>query len=95
MSSLTHFSLEPGCEDYSLLDQAVVDSEQGLDSILIESIETLELDALFVEPSGVPSSFSSGFLCWVSAISDFIIYGTRLEHYFCLCLSWARCQHPN
>ena len=38
MSSLTHFSLEPGCEDYSFLDQAVADFEQGLDSILTASI---------------------------------------------------------
>ena len=32
VSSLTHFSLEPGCEDYAFLDQAVADFEQGLDS---------------------------------------------------------------
>ena len=29
VSSLTHFPLEPGCEDYAFLDQAVVDFEQG------------------------------------------------------------------
>ena len=39
VSSLTHF-LEPGCEDYSFLDEVVADSEQGLDSILTDSIET-------------------------------------------------------
>ena len=38
--SLTHFPLEPRCEDYSCLDQAVADIEQGLDSILTDSIET-------------------------------------------------------
>ena len=27
VSSLTHFPLEPGCEDYSFLDQAVADFE--------------------------------------------------------------------
>ena len=27
VSSLIHFSLEPGCEDYSFLDQAVEDFE--------------------------------------------------------------------
>ena len=34
VSSLTHFPLEPGCEDYAFLDQAVTDFKQGLDSIL-------------------------------------------------------------
>ena len=42
VSSLTHFPLEPGCEDYAFLDQAVADFEQGLDSILTDSLETLE-----------------------------------------------------
>ena len=32
VSSLTHFPLELGCEDYAFLDQAVADLEQGLDS---------------------------------------------------------------
>ena len=44
VSSLTHFPLEPGCEDYSFLDQAVADFEQGLDTILTDSLETSELD---------------------------------------------------
>ena len=44
VSSLTHFPLEPGCEDYSFLDQAVADFEQGLDSILTNFLETPELD---------------------------------------------------
>ena len=34
VSSVTHFPLELGCEDYSFLDQVVADFEQGLDSIL-------------------------------------------------------------
>ena len=29
VSSLTHFPLEPGCEDYAFLDQAVADFKQG------------------------------------------------------------------
>ena len=37
VSSLTHFPLGPGCEDYSFLDLAVADFEQGLDSILTDS----------------------------------------------------------
>ena len=44
VSSLTHLPLEPGCEDYAFLDQAVADFEQGLDSILTDSLKTLELD---------------------------------------------------
>ena len=42
VSSLTHFPLEPGCEDYAFLDQAVADFKQGLDSILTDSLETPE-----------------------------------------------------
>ena len=58
MSSLTHFPLEPVCEDYCFLDQAVVDFEQGLDSILTDSIETLELDTSLDEPDAITSSVS-------------------------------------
>ena len=36
--SLTHFPLEQGCKDYAFLDQAVADFEQGLDSILTDSL---------------------------------------------------------
>ena len=42
VSSLTHFPLELGCEDYSFLDQAMADFEQGLDSIVTNSPETPE-----------------------------------------------------
>ena len=70
VSSLTHFLLEPGCEDYAFLDQAVADFEQGLDSILTDSLETLELDTTLDEPDFITSSVSSGFLCLVSTISD-------------------------
>ena len=42
VSSLTHSPLEPGCEDYAFLDQAVADFEQGLDSILTDSLKTLD-----------------------------------------------------
>ena len=44
VSSLTNFTLKPGCEDYSFLDQAIMGFEQVLDSILSDSIKTLELD---------------------------------------------------
>ena len=65
-----HFPLEPGCEDYSFLDQAVADFEQGLHSILIDSLETPELDTSLDEPDAIKSSISSGFLCSVSNLSD-------------------------
>ena len=106
VSSLTHFMLESGCEDYSFLDQAVADFEQGLDSTITNSVKTLELDASFEESCGVPSSVSSGFLYMVSTISDASKLQLapsikshklwcRLEHYFCLCLWQTRCQHLN
>ena len=70
VSSLTHFPLEPGCEDCSFLDQAMADFEEGLHSILTNSLETPELYASLDEPDVVPSSVSSGFLCSVSTLSD-------------------------
>ena len=52
------------------LDQAVADFKQGLDSILTDSLETLELDTSLEEPDAITSSVSSGFLCSVSTLSD-------------------------
>ena len=70
VSSLNHFPLEPGCEDYAFLYQAVADFEQGLDSFLTDSLETLELDTSLDEPDVITSSVSSGFLHLVSTLSD-------------------------
>ena len=70
VSSLTHFPLEPGCEDYAFLDQAVTDFEQRLDSILTDSLKTPELDISLEEPDAITSSVSSGFLHLVSTVSD-------------------------
>ena len=67
---LSHFPLEPGCEDYFFLDMAVEDFMHGHDSILMESTDITELDASFDEDNGMPSSVSLGFLCLVSTISD-------------------------
>ena len=69
VSSLTNFSLESGCEDYSFLDQAVADFEQDLDSFLTDAIETPELETSLDESDAITSSVSSGFLCLVSSIS--------------------------
>ena len=41
----------------------MADFEQGLDSILTDSLETPELDTSLDEPDAIPSSVSSGFLC--------------------------------
>ena len=65
-----HFSLEPDTEDYSFFDQAVGNFEHGLDSVLMDSIDTPEVDASFEEADAMPSCFSSGFLHSVSTISD-------------------------
>ena len=70
VSSLTHFPLESGCEDYAFLDQAVADFEQGLDSILTDSLKTPELDTSLKEPDAITSSVSSGFLPSVNTLSD-------------------------
>ena len=64
VSSSTHFPLEPGCEDYAFLDQTVADFEQGLDSILTDSLETLEFDTSLEEPDAI-IIFS---LLWVSLL---------------------------
>ena len=70
VSSLTHFLLEPGCEDYSFLDHTVANFEQGLDSIITYSLETSELDTSLDEPDAIPSSVSSGFIHLVRTLSD-------------------------
>ena len=70
LSSLTHFPLEPGCEDYSFLDKAMADFEQSMDSILADSLETPELDTSLDEPDAITSSVSARFLHSVSTLSD-------------------------
>ena len=52
------------------MDQAVADFKQGLDSILTDSLKTLELDTSLEEPDAITSSVSSGFLHSVSTLSD-------------------------
>ena len=70
VSSLTHFALEPGCEDYAFLDQAAADFEQGLGCILTDSLETLELDTFLDETDVITSLVSSGFLHLVWTLCD-------------------------
>ena len=69
VSTKIHFPLEPGYGDYSILDQAVKDFDQGLDSILTDSSDTPELHAFLGDAGSVPSLVSSGFLHLVSTVS--------------------------
>ena len=70
VSRLTHFPLGPGCEDYSFSDKVVEDFEHSLDSIIIDSVNTPELDASFHGADNMPSSVSLGFLHSDSILSD-------------------------
>ena len=47
-----------------------MDQAQGLDSMLIDSVNIPELDVSLDEADAFPSSFSSGFLHSVSTVSD-------------------------
>ena len=69
-STLTNFPPEPGCEDYSFVDQAMGDFGHGQDSILTDSINTSKLDASLNVFDVVPSSVSSNFLYSARTISD-------------------------
>ena len=90
VSSLTHFPLEPGCEDYAFFDQAVADFKQGLDSILTDSLRTLELDTSLEEPVAITSSVSSGFLHLVSTLSD--NSKLQLAPSICTCKLWCQAR---
>ena len=90
MSSLTHFPLEPGCEDYAFLDQAVADFKQGLDSILTDSLETPDLDTSLQESDAVTSSVSSRFLHSVSTVSD--NSKLQLAPSICTCKLWCQAR---
>ena len=69
LGSWVRFLLELGCEDYFFLDQVIANFEQGFDSILTDSIKSLELDTSLDKPD-VTSSVSYGFLCLFSIIAD-------------------------
>ena len=70
VSSLTHLPCEPRFEDHSFLDQEIANFEQGMDSILTDSIEALKLDTSLDEPDVITSSVPSGFLHLVSTVFD-------------------------
>ena len=62
ISKLIYFPLEPGCEDYSFLDQAVKGFGHGLNSILTDYINTSELDTALHGTDAMSTSVSIGFL---------------------------------
>ena len=70
MLTLSHFPHEPECEDYAFLDQAIEDFEHGLDSILMDSVDTPEPDASFDGADAMPSPVSSGFLYSINTVFD-------------------------
>ena len=65
VSSLTHLPLEPRFEDHSFLDQEIANFEQGLDSILTDSIEALRLDTSLDEPDSLLLQSLLGFSTWL------------------------------
>ena len=96
MLTIAYLPLEQEFKDYSGLDQAVADFEFGLNSILTDSVKTVDLDASIDEHDTMPSSsVSSGFLCLVYTLLIIIkcsliltlIHincGARLGCYYCL-----------
>ena len=103
VSTQAHFLLEPGCDDYSFLDQAVIVFEHGLDSSLTDSVITPELDASFGEAVATPSLVCSGVLSMFRTHSDhsklqlvlsikYWNYSAMLWHYFYLYHWWVKCQ---
>ena len=82
------------CENYRFFDQAIEVFEHGLVSILIDSVNTPELDTSIDEADVMHSLVSPGFLhsvvfqtildCSLLLASSFVNYGARLGLYFCL-----------
>ena len=69
LSTLTHFPLKVGCEDYFFLDQAVPDFKHGLCSILTDSVSVPEVVASIDKPHVILSLSSLVVVCSVSTIS--------------------------
>ena len=95
VSVLNQFPIEPGCEDYSFLDKCVKDIEHCLDSVLKDSVNTLELDAYLMmlmpclfQSLHVSYAWLVSFLiildCSLLLVSNLIKYGARVGHFFYL-----------
>ena len=106
VSSLTHFPLEPGCEDYAFLDQAVVDfNKDWTPSSLMysrpwnwtlcwRSLMPLHLQSLL--------GFSAQLVPFLIILSCSLLLafvlincGARQGLFLPLCLWLPRCQHLN
>ena len=92
----------PGCDAYSFLSQAGADIEDGLDSILTDFIKTPELDVSLHKPDAIHLQSLLSSCVWLVLIliilncslllaSNFINYGGRLGHHFCVYHWWAKC----
>ena len=68
VSTLAHFLLELGCQDYSFLNHTPADFEHGFDSILTDSYQKLKTGCTIYEPEAMTYAVSSGFLCLVTTI---------------------------
>ena len=90
MSTLAHFPLEPSYEDYSFWDQTKADFEHGLASILIDSINTAELDVSLDETYIILSSVSSSFIHLDSTVSDTSNQQLAPSIKSCMLWHWAR-----
>ena len=65
VSTLIHFPLEPDCEDYISLDEAVEDFEHDLDSILTDSVDTPEQEASLDEVDAISFQSLWAFSTWL------------------------------
>ena len=105
VSSLTHFPLEPGCEDYAFLDQAVTLNKDWIPSSMIHSRhQNLILHWRSLRP--LPLQSLLGYSTWLvpflillshSLLLAFILIncGARLGLFLPLCLWLPRCLHLN
>ena len=60
VSTLTHCPIEPSCEDYCFLDQAMVDFEHGLILFSYTPLTCQNWSTSLKEADAIPSSVSSG-----------------------------------
>ena len=87
VSSLTHFPLEPGCEDYAFWIRLLL----TLNKAWIPS-SLIHLDTSLDESVVITSSGSSGFLCSVSTLSD--NSKSQLAPSICTHKLWCQARAP-
>ena len=82
MSTLAHFPLELNWEDYYFLGQAAEDFDHGLDSVSMDSIKTSELGVSCEDFDVVAFSVSSGFLYFISTVSNNSVFGSVIFSFY-------------